>query len=246
MANITLQFDRRELQFQDKDGISRATVNIYARITSMSRRPINIFEDVVSVEVPTAQLGEAVKGVSVYQKSVPLPPGMYRLNVVAKDVVAGNMNNYELALNVPHFDDEKLASSTLIVADLIEKVPTKSIGTGPFVIGTSKVRPRLSTEFNRNEKMGIYIQLYNFGADEKTQKPDGSVEYEVVKNGSNQKVLEFAEEVAKLENASANQVTIEKVLNLKDLEPGQYTIRMKVTDRMRNQIVNPTATFTVQ
>ena len=41
------------------------------------------------------------------------------------------MNNYEMALNVPHFDDEKLAYSTLVVADLIEKVPTKSIGNGP-------------------------------------------------------------------------------------------------------------------
>jgi GWxTD domain-containing protein len=246
MTNITLQFDRRELQFQDKDGISRATVNIYARITSMARRVVNVFEDVVSIEVPTQQLGEAVKGISVYQKSVPLPPGMFRLNVVAKDIVAGNMNNYEMALNVPHFDDEKLATSTLIVADLIEKVPTKSIGTGQFVIGTSKVRPRLNEQFKRDEKMGIYVQLYNFEPDEKTQKPDGSVEYEVVKSGSNQKVFEFSEEVAKLENASATQVTIEKVLPLRNLEPGQYTIRMKVTDRKRNQTVNPSATFTVQ
>jgi GWxTD domain-containing protein len=246
MTNITLQFDRRELQFQDKEGISRATVNIYARITSMSRRPVQVFEDVVSVEVPTQQLSEAVKGVSVYQKSVPLPPSMYRLNVVAKDLVSGNMNNYEMALNVPHFDDEKLASSTMIVADLIEKVPTKSIGAGQFVIGTSKVRPRLNEQFKRDEKMGIYVQLYNFEPDEKTQKPDGSVEYEVVKSGSNQKVFEFTEEVAKLENASANQVTIEKLLPLKDLEPGQYTIRMKVTDRKRNQSVSPSATFTVQ
>jgi GWxTD domain-containing protein len=246
MSNITLQFDRRDLQFQDKEGVSRATVNIYARITSMSRKPVNVFEDVVSIEVPTAQLGEAVKGVSVYQKSVPLPPGMYRLNVVAKDIVSGNMNNYEMALAVPHFDDEKLASSTLIVADLIEKVPTKSIGTGQFVIGSSKVRPRLSEQFKREEKMGIYVQLYNFEPDEKTQKPDGSIEYEVLKNGSNQKVFEFAEEIAKMENASANQVTIEKVLPLKNLEPGQYTIRMKVTDRKRNQTVSPTVTFTVQ
>jgi GWxTD domain-containing protein len=246
MSNITLQFDRRDLQFQDKEGISRATVNIYARITSMARRVVNVFEDVVSIEVPTAQLGEAVKGVSVYQKSVPLPPGMYRLNVVAKDIVAGNLNNYEMALNVPHFDDEKLASSTLIVADLIEKVPTKSIGTGQFVIGSSKVRPRLTEQFKRDEKMGIYVQLYNFEPDEKTQKPDGSVEYEVLKNGSNQKVFEFAEEISKMENASANQVTIEKVLPLKNLEPGQYTIRMKVTDRKRNQTVSPSATFTVQ
>jgi GWxTD domain-containing protein len=245
MSNITLQFDRGDLQFQDKDGVSRATVNIYARITSMARRVVNVFEDVVSIEVPTPQLSQAVKGVSVYQKSVPLPPGMYRLNVVAKDIVGGNMNNYEMALQIPHFDDEKLASSTVVVADLIEKVPTKSIGTGQFVIGTSKVRPRLNEQFKRDEKMGIYVQLYNFEPDEKTQKPDALVEYEVVKNGNNQKVFEFAEEVAKIENASANQVTIEKVLPLTNLEPGQYTLRMKVTDRKRNQTVNPTATFTV-
>ena len=245
MSNITLQFDRRDLQFQDKEGISKAVVNLYARVTSMSRRVVNVFEDVVSIEVPTQQLGEAVKGVSVYQKSIPLPPGMYRLNVVAKDLISSNMNNYEMALNVPHFDDEKLASSTVIVADLIEKVPTKSIGTGPFVIGTSKVRPRLNEQFKRDEKMGIYVQLYNFSPDEKTQKPDGTVEYEVVKNGSNQKVFEFSEDLGAIENASANQVTIEKVLPLKNLEPGQYTIRMKVTDRKRNQTLNPTATFTV-
>jgi len=245
MTNITLQFDRRDLQVQDKEGVSRAVVNLYARITSMSRRPVNVFEDVVSIEVPTSQLGEAVKGVSVYQKSVPLPPGMYRLNVVAKDTVGGNMNNYEMALNVPHFDDEKLASSTIIVADLIEKVPTKSIGTGQFVIGTSKVRPRMNTQFKRDEKMGLYVQLYNFAPDEKTQKPDATVEYEVVKDGSNQKVFEFSEDVSSIENASANQVTIEKVLPLKNLEPGQYTMRMKVTDRKRNQTLTPTATFTV-
>lgn len=245
LTNITLQFEMRDLQFQDKDGVSKAVVNIYARITSMSRRPVNVFEDVVSVEVPTPQLQEASKGSRLYQKSVPLAPGMYRLNVVAKDIIAGTMNNTELALAVPHFDDEKLASSSLILADLIEKVPTKNIGVGQFVIGASKVRPRLNTSFTRDEKMGIYLQLYNFGPDEKTQKPNGVIEYEVVKNGSNEKVFEFSEDVSKIENSSANQITVEKILPLKNLEPGQYTIRMKVMDRNRNQTVNPSATFTI-
>lgn len=245
MTNITLQFDRRDLQFSDKEGVSKATVNIYARITSMTRRPVNIFEETVAVEVPTAMLGDAVKGVSVFQKSVPLAPGMYRLNVVAKDIVSGNMNNYEMALQVPHFDEEKLASSSVILADLIEKVPTKSIGTGQFVIGTSKVRPRLTENFRREEKMGIYVQLYNFTPDEKTQKPNGVIEYEVVKNGDNSKVFEFTEEVAKLENASANQVTIEKVLPLKSFEPGAYTLRMKIVDKNSNQTLTQAANFTV-
>jgi len=245
MTNVTLQFDRRDLQFKDKEGVSQAVVNIYARVTSMTRRPVNVFEDTVTIEAPTQMLGEYSKGMSVYQKSVPLPPGMYRLNVVAKDVVSGNLNNYEMALTVPHFNEEKLASSSVILADLIEKVPTRSIGTGQFVIGSSKVRPRLNEAFRQDEKMGIYCQLYNFVPDEKTQKPNGLIEYEVTKKADNSKVFEFTEEVAKVETASANQVTIEKVLPLKSLTPGQYTLKMKVTDRNSNQTLTQATNFTV-
>jgi len=246
LTNIAVQFDRKDLQFQQKDTVAKAIVNIYGRITSMSRRPVNVFEDVVEAETAAGLLQQAAQGVSLYGKSVPLAPGMYRLNIVAKDVVGGNMNNYEMALNVPRFEDEKLGMSSLILADMIEKVPTRSIGTGQFVIATSKVRPRVSEAFDRNEKMGIYLQLYNFGPDERSQKPVGTIDYEVIRNGSNQKILEFSEDVASIDGASAQQVTIEKVLPLKSLEPGQYTLKMKVVDKNRNQTLTPSATFTVK
>ncbi len=245
LTNITLQFDRKDLQFEDKNGVSKAIINIYGRITSMSRRVVNVFEDVVTTEFPTQLLGEAAKGSSIYQKSIPLPPGTYRLNVVAKDVVSGNMNNYEMALRVPYYEDEELGMSSLILADLIEKVPTRSIGTGQFVIGTSKVRPRIGETFRRTEKMGIYLQLYNFALDEETKKPNATIEYEVVKNGDNQKIFEFVEELASLEDASATQTTIEKVLPLQNLEPGEYTLRINVTDRVRNATLQPEATFRI-
>lgn len=245
LTNITLQFDRKDLQFEDHDGVSKAIINIYARITSMSRRVVNVFEDVVTSEFPTQLLGDAAKGSSIYQKSIPLPPGTYRLNVVAKDIVSGNMNNYEMALRVPYYEDEELGMSSLILADLIEKVPTRSIGAGQFVIGTSKVRPRIDDTFRRNEKMGIYVQLYNFALDEETKKPNATIEYEVVKNGDNKRIFEFAEEVASIEGSSATQTTVEKVLPLQNLEPGEYTLRMTVTDRVRNETLNPEATFKV-
>jgi GWxTD domain-containing protein len=245
MTYITIQMEKSDLQFKQEGGVAKAMVNIYARITSMTRRVVNVFEHPVTIEAPAEFLEQASKGRALYQNAVPLPPGSYRLNVVAKDVVGGNMNNYELALNVPRYDDEKLGMSSVIVADQIERVPTKDIGSGMFVIGTSKVRPRVGESFTRDEKLGLYLSLYNFEPDEKTQKPDGLIEYEVVRDGDNQKIFEFTEEVAELPNASANQVTVEKLLPLKTLEPGKYTLRMKVTDRKRNQTLTPTASFTV-
>jgi hypothetical protein len=129
--------------------------------------------------------------------------------------------------------------------DVIEKVPTRSIGTGQFVIGTSKVRPRVGETFRRDEKMGIYLQLYNFATDEKNKKPTGTVEYEVIKAGTNEKVFDFTEDIEKIEGASSQQVVIEKVLPLQNMEPGQYMLRMKVTDKLGNQTLSPSATFTI-
>jgi len=244
LSTITLQFNRKDLQFKQEGEISKAIVNIYARITSMTRRVVNVFEDVVSVDVPTSMLQEAAQGVSIYQKAIPLPPGMYRLNVVAKDVVGGNMNNYEMALNVPRMEEDVLFASSLVLADVLEKVPTRSIGTGQFVIGTAKVRPRVSESFRRHEKMGIYMKLYNFQADEKTGKPMGEVVYEIVRDSDNKPVLEFTEDAAALEG-SASQATIEKLLPLANFEPGKYTLKVKVTDKLKNASLTQSAQFTV-
>jgi hypothetical protein len=245
LTNVTLQFDRKDLQFQFKDGVQKAVVDIYAKFSSMTRRVANVFEDTVTATTPPEYLQEFIKGKSIYQKTIPLPPGTYRLNVNAKDVVGGNLSVYEVAVTVPRLDADKLSSSTLILADLIEKVPSKSIGTGQFVIGDSKVRPRMDDVFKHDEKMGIYMKLYNFGAEEGTHLPSGQVEYEVVKNGTNEKIFNFTEDVGQIPGASTSQVTIEKLLPLNTLVPGQYTLRLKVTDKNRNQTLTPSVQFTV-
>ncbi len=246
LTTVTIELQRRDLQFKQKDNLATATVNIFGRITSITGRVVNTFEDPVTVEVPASLLDKALDGASIYQKEIPLAPGMYRLNVVCKDVTGGNMTTYPMALNVPHFDDEKLASSSLILADLIEKVPTRSIGTGQFVIGDTKVRPRLTDTFARNEKLGIYTQFYNFAPDEKTKKPNASIEYDITKSGSAQSVLHYSEEVTAIPGYSSQQVTVEKLLPLQSLEPGQYTLNMKVVDRNSNQTLTPTANFTIK
>jgi len=246
LTTVTIEFQRRDLQFQQKDNVAKATVNIFGRITSIAGRIVNTFEDPVTIELPAELLSKALDGASIYQKEIPLAPGIYRLNVVCKDTVGGNMTTYPMALNVPHFDEEKLAASSLILADLIEKVPTKSIGAGQFVIGDTKVRPRLTDTFERKEKLGIYTQFYNFSPDEKTKRPNGSIQYEITKTGAEKPVLDYTEEVNAIPGASPQQVTVEKLLPLQTLEPGTYTLKMKVTDKNTNQVLTPSANFTVK
>ena len=245
LAYVTVQFDNKDLQFTSKEGLQRATVNIFGRITTMTRRIVTTFEDTITASALPASLQATQALRSIYSKAVPLAPGVYRLNVVSKDLTAGNMNNFEVKLEVPRLDPDKASFSSVMLADIIEKVPMKSIGTGQFIIGDSKVRPRMDDIFKHDEKMGIYFKVYNLGADQITHKPAGTVEYELVRSGSNERIFDFTEDLGQIPDASAAQLTIEKFLPLQKLLPGQYTLRMKIIDKNRNQTLTPSARFTV-
>jgi GWxTD domain-containing protein len=247
-ANVMVQFKNSDLNYATKDKIAKANINIYGRITTLTRRSVNWFEDTVTSELPAEMLQDAMNGSQIYSKRVPLAPGTYRLNIVAKDLVGNTMNTFESALVVPSYNEDQLGASSLILADQLERVPTNSIGTGQFVIRSSKVRPRINDVFKQGETMGIYAEFYNFGMDEKTKKPQGTVEYEIVNNADNKTVISYAEDLTDpkaFPNASSYLVTVEKKFPLKSLPPGRYTLKLKVDDKLKNQTLTPSAQFTV-
>jgi hypothetical protein len=206
---------------------------------------VNWFEETVKSELPQEMLQAAMNGSQIYSKSIGLAPGTYRLNIVAKDTVGNTMNTFETALVVPHYDEDQLGASSVILADQLERVPTTSIGAGQFVIRSSKVRPRIGDIFKQGETMGIYTEFYNLGMDEKTKKPQGTIEYEVVNNADNKTVMAQTEDLTTIQNASAFLVTVEKKLPLRSLPPGRYTLKLKIDDKLKNRSLTPSAQFTV-
>jgi len=246
MTYVTVQFDNKDLQLKNKDGVSSASIHLFGEFTTISRKIVQTFEEDLEVPGgPKQYLTDWATHKSIGQKSVPLAPGTYRLTVVCKDQVGGNINNWDQTVTVPRLDPDILSTSTLILADRIEKVPMRSMGTGEFVIGSSKVRPRIGDAFRRDETLGIYMKLYNFGVEEQTRKPVGQVEYEVLKTGTAEPIVTQIDDVAKIPDASGSQVTLEKSLHLDRFAPGQYTLRMKITDKNRNQVLTRSAQFTV-
>jgi len=239
MANITIQFENRELQFQTGDAGRKAQVNIMGRLSTMARRPVATFEKPIETATPAQQNTE-------YQQSVPLAPGRYRLNIVAKDIHSGHLNNYAAALEVPRFDRDKLTSSDLILASTIERLPLKNLSENAmFAIGNREVRPRLGDRFTSEEKLGIYLEFYNFKPDDTTHKPSGSIEYEIDRAGSNENVLDFSEDIRSIADASPSQVTIAKTFPLTTFQPGIYTLTVKAFDKNGNQTAQRQKNFTV-
>jgi GWxTD domain-containing protein len=243
LVPITIQVSNGQLNFQAKDGIHSATMNIFGRVSTLTGRVVQTFEDPVSKDFPDSLFQQSLKLQSIYQKAVPLRPGLYRLDLVIKDVQSGNVGVINTRLAVPRYADEKLDASTLILADQLEHVPAKQIGTGQFVLGSTKVRPRLDSDFTTSDRMGIYLQVYNLKPDDKTHKSSATFQF-TVKKGAEQ-VLQFKETSEEMKQ-TGDQVTIERWLPLASLAPGKYTIEINATDGISNQSISKTADFTVR
>src|SRR5438270_12094632 len=166
LVPVTIQIPNSQLSFQSKDGIHSATMNIFMRVSTLTGRVVQTQEDPVSKDFPDSLFQQSLKLQSIYQKAIPLRPGLYRLDMVIKDVQSGNIGVVNTRLQVPRYEDDKLEASSLILADQIEHDPAKQIGAGQFVLGSSKVRPRLEGDFTTADRLGIYMQVYNLKPDE--------------------------------------------------------------------------------
>ena len=243
LVPVTMQVPNHQLQFKNKDGVYSAELNIFGRVSTLTNRVVQTFEDSVTRDYPESLYKQSVKLSSVYQKSLPLRPGLYRLDLVIKDVGSGNVGAVNTRLAVPRYEDEKLEASSLILADQIEHVPAKQIGTGQFVLGSSKVRPRLDADFTTADKLGIYLQIYNLKGDEKTHKSNASFVYTVKKG--DQQVMQFKETSADMKQ-TGDQVTIERLLPLATLVPGKYNLEVSATDLLSNVSISRSAEFSVK
>ena len=252
LVPFTVQVKNKDITFAAKDGIQRGTVNIFGRVTGITGKVAQTFEDTVQVDVPQELLEKTVEHSSLYWKAVPLRPGRYRIDIVVKDVNGDRVGTWSHGIVVPEYVDDKLASSSLILSDHMEKVPTKNVGSGSFVLGETKLTyPHLDgadgkpASFKHDQRMALWMQVYNLQQDDKTKKPSANIEYDIVNLANNQQVVHSTESTDSMGNVG-DQITLEKTVSLNALQPGLYKLTVKVDDNVSKQQITPSVRFAVE
>jgi GWxTD domain-containing protein len=251
LVPITLQIKNGDITYNNKDGVAMGTVNILGRVTNLNHKPIQTFEDTVAVQVPSELLARKRNDSSVYWKALPLRPGLYKVDIVIKDVNnPDHIGRWQRSLNVPRYDDDRLASSSLILAGSMDRVPSRDIGAGNFVIGDTHIVPRVPSSiaapvtFHRGQNLNFWMQVYNLGIDEKSKQNGATIEYQILDLATNKAILQAQEQTSKT-NPNSDQITIEKSMPLASLTPGKYQVSIKVNDGVTKQQIAESAPFIV-
>jgi GWxTD domain-containing protein len=252
LVPVTVQLKNRDITFVTKDGVSKGFVNILIKVTTLTHKTVQSQEDTVQVEEPAELLEKTLDRKSVYWKALPLLPGLYRLDIAIKDVNnPDHVGVFGRSLEVPTFHDEKLATSSLILADEMNVVSSREIGEGSCVIGNTHICPRVSpnpatpVSFKRGQQLNFWMQVYNLGIDDATKSNQATVTYQITQAATGAVILEKELESKDL-GAHSDQLTVEKTLPMAGLEPGKYKVTIKINDSISKQEIAQSAPFVVE
>lgn len=243
VTSFTVQLEHQDLAFENKGGIYQGTINIHAKITALTGRRFGVFEDALQTSRYTDRtIAEGQQAKSVYQKNLILPPGRYKIDIVARDVLSGKTGVIHQAFSAPKYEENQLATSSVIVADEIQ--PIQGVPSGQFVIGRYKVRPSVSGSFRRAQPLGVFLQVYNTEVDQTTLRPDVSIDYVITKDGEQVKTI-HEDGKSGVSQVDGERLTVARLIPLEGLNPGKYQVSVLIRDNVSQKTISPTAQFSV-
>lgn len=238
---ITVQVRNGDVAFRDMGGIHVGQLNIYGQITSITGQIVEKFENTVQIPLSASQFESRLDDYHVYQSTLHLRPGAYKLDLVVKDEYSEDVGTLSERILVPRFPEEQLATSSLILAHTIDAVPSRQVGTGMFVLGDLKVRPSVKREFRQGSDMGYWLEVYNLELDDAFH-PSARIETIITHDG--REVERIVEDSGAVPGAS-RQMTLHRLLSLADYPTGDYTLQVRVIDDLSGDVTSQTSDFTV-
>ncbi|HEY9433739.1 MAG TPA: GWxTD domain-containing protein [Blastocatellia bacterium] len=235
LTSFTVEMENQDLVYKEVGGLPQAAINIYAKITNVSGRRARMFEDIVTSSFTPEALAIGQQQKSAYNNIIVLPPGNYKIDVVVRDVNSGKTGVLRKGFTVPKYEEGKLSTSTLILASKIEPLNGR-LPSRQFVLGSFKVIPNATVEFKQDQTLGVYMQIYNVGIDQATLRPSADIEYVISQKS---KVVMRIKEDGKNGFSSINsqQMTLARLVPLKDFKPGFYDIQVMIKDNVLNQTI---------
>src|SRR5437764_1216206 len=133
--------------------------------------------------------------------------------------------------DVPKYHTGTLSTATVVLANTLEALGDRP-AVGMFTIGHVKVIPNVSGTFHRGAPIGVYMQIHNAGIDQTTLRPSVDVEYVLMKDG---KEVGKQMEDWRGNSDSGQRLTLARLIDSRQLGPGDYAIEVRVRDRVSGQ-----------
>jgi VWFA-related protein len=157
------------IPFHQHSTVHQTQFDFAWRATDSHGKVAGGLRDTLPVKLNASTYQEVLKGNILYEGGIVLPPGTYKLKVVARENQTGKMGTFEKKLVLPLVSKTGFQLSSVVVSnELSKKLPTRpqrgpwalSAEDNPLDSGAQAILPSVTRVFRTNQNLYVYLQSY--------------------------------------------------------------------------------------
>ncbi len=159
------------VSFLSKSATHQTEFDFVWRATDPSGRTVAMLRDTLPVKLTGETYERVLRGNILYEGTVVLPPGKYRLKVVARENQTGNLGTFEQEFSLPDVANKGLSLSSVVLSNELQDLtatapmhrgPRKRAedDTHPLIVGGKAVLPSVTRVFRSNQELYVYVESY--------------------------------------------------------------------------------------
>ena len=239
---VSSHVDLNGVPFVRAGGRHLATVDEAATVFDESGAVVGSLElERAAMDLTDASYEQALKGGLQYQKAAPVKPGRYRVRVAVREDGGGKLGSASKWVQVPDLAAGKLTLSSLFLLkkdDGPGETAEAPAGGAPSLRGVQALR-----RFKRGEI--LYVQLFAYNPRRDASGATNLVtQAEIWRGGV--LLASSAPESMGLGDRGEPPVPHTRSIKLEPFGPGDYEVRMVVTDRNANEMTSRRVGFTIE
>ena len=230
LVPVTLMIPDKYLDYVTEGDHYRSVIDIYGQVSAVNGRVLNVFEETIGSTKDTRGSTENADQKSIYQKSMQLAPGRYKLDIIIHDANSEKLGTKSVGIILPTVSKETLTISSVVLADRID-FDAALEQASPF--GPAKVFPNVYRVFQQDQALLIFFQLSNFEIDASSQSGYLVSIADIVTDS--QSVISQRLKIDNMNAGNRERLHLVHRFDLTGLKSGEYEVTLEVQDQISEQ-----------
>lgn len=235
---VSLTVPYRQIGSREEEGKLYYEIDYVVVASGPDGEEISRAEDQLTLSFDATHQGRLMAQRLSIQETLRVPPGRYQLLAYVRDRRRNRLGSTELPLVVPESRTDTLSlSSVFLATDLVKDGLGES---HPFQFGAVRVVPAPERVFGQDESLKLYVEAYGASAGDDGRKRL-RVDFFVMRFGRLYMGIP-----ATFLRPEGEPVGITSEIPLRKCEPGDYVIRVRVTDEISGEMAESETLFAVR
>jgi len=238
------------IPFHQHSTVHQTQFDFAWRATDSQGKVAGALRDTLPVKLNASSYQTVLKGNILYEGAMVVPPGTYKLKVVARENLTGKMGTFEKSMVLPAVNKTGLDLSSVVVSNELSKKPPTRPQRGPWAMtaennpldsGPQAILPSVTRVFYSNQNLYVFLQSYGgkpasrgktAGGSAKTVPPSMALLF--FRNGV--QVSEAGPYPATSGKSGNGAVSYFTEIPLAKFSPGRYWMQVNVLDPAADQV----------